>query len=63
MTTLDSTDGERYETHEWAVEWPTFFTGTEHQSFATEAEARERCPDYGPSAYVTKINPVRVPVE
>ena len=53
----------QYEMHKWAVEWPILFGGqTERETYATEAEAREILPAYGPTAYVVKIEPVRVEI-
>jgi hypothetical protein len=57
----DATDDDRFEIHEWAVEWPIMFGDqAERETYATEAEAREMCVHYGPTAYVTRIDPVKV---
>jgi len=56
-----SIDDAEYETHAYAIEWPTL-SGAEKQTFATLAEAQEQLPLYGPTAYVIVIEPVQVPV-
>lgn len=52
--------GADYEMHEWAIRWPVLFGDFEQQTYAAEGEARRDLHLYGPTAWLQKIDPVRV---